>query len=52
MACSTILADADQLLSDAAFNGNTVQEIWRLMPQINELLSGLGVDLGSGKAEF
>lgn len=49
---STIIADADQLLSDAAFNGNTVQEIWRLMPQINELLSGLGVDLGSGTAQF
>lgn len=49
---STIIADADQLLSDAAFNGNTVQEIWRLMPQINELLSGLGVDLGSGTAKF
>lgn len=49
---STIIADADKLLSDAAFNGNAVQEIWRLMPQINELLSGLGVDLGSGTAEF
>lgn len=49
---STIIADADQLLSDAAFNGNTVQEIWKLMPQINDLLFGLGVDIGAGKAEF
>lgn len=49
---STIIADADQLLSDAAFNGNTVQEIWKLMPQINDLIMNLGMDLGAGKAEY
>lgn len=49
---STIIADADKLLSDAAFNRHTVQGIWKLMPQINDLIMNLGMDLGAGKAEY
>lgn len=49
---SAIIDDVDKILADAAFNANTVQEMWKLMPQINDLLSNLGLDLGTGKAEY
>lgn len=47
-----IIDDLDTLLAGAAFNGGTVQEMWKLMPQVNDLLSILGLDLGTGKAEY
>lgn len=49
---SAIIDDVDKILAGAAFNANTVQEMWKLMPQINDLLSNLGLDLGTGKAEY
>lgn len=49
---SAIIDDVDKILADAAFNANTVQEMWKLMPQVNDLLSNLGLDLGTGKAEY
>lgn len=52
MACSTILADADQLLSDAAFNGNTVQELWKLIPTVGAIMPGDTVIPGSSTAQF
>lgn len=49
---STILADADQLLSDAAFNGNTVQELWKLIPTVGAIMPGDTVIPGSSTAQF